>query len=88
MLVLVNVLHIPGQSVRGVFRMDKWLSNVPAQASLFVRKFEFRLNNFLTVAGMEECSNCECGVGPLGSWITARSKEIMQKNYIRSHMTT
>lgn len=69
------ISYKPGQSVRGVFRREKWLSKVPAHASLFVRKFEFRLNSFFTVAGIDECSKCECGVGPLGSWITAQGKK-------------
>lgn len=64
----------PGQSSRGVSRRQKYFSKVPAHASLFVKKFDFRLKSFFTVAGIEECSNCECGVGPTGSWITAQSK--------------
>lgn len=64
----------PGQSSRGVSRMLKYFSKVPAQASLFVKKLDFKLKSFFTVAGMEECSNCEVGVGPSGSWITTTTK--------------
>jgi hypothetical protein len=46
-----------GQSVLGVSLSVNRSSKVAAQASRFVRKSEVRLNNFLTVAGMEECSN-------------------------------
>ena len=57
----------PGQSSRGVSRRKKYFSNVPAHASLFVKKLDFKLKSFFTVAGIEECSNCEYGVGPSGS---------------------
>jgi hypothetical protein len=65
----------PGQSSRGVSRRRKHFSKVPAHASLLVRKFDSRLNSFFTVAGIEECSNCEYGVGPSGSWITAPNNQ-------------
>lgn len=68
--------EIPGQSSRGVSRMEKYLSKVPAHASRLVKKFEFlRLKSFFTVAGIDECSYWEVGVGPLGSWITAKRVE-------------
>lgn len=41
-------------------------SKVPAHSSLFVKGAD-RLKIFLTVAGMDECSNSEVGNGdPLG----------------------
>ena len=52
------------------------MSNVPAHASLAVNALDGRLNSLRTVAGMEECSNCEVGVGPLGVWTTARTQYI------------
>lgn len=69
-LVLSNIIQnefctegvyelLPIQSVLGVV-LFKTPSNVPAQASRFVKKF-FRLNIFLTVAGIEECSYCDVG---------------------------
>jgi hypothetical protein len=48
------------------------LSKVPAQASLFVRKLECKLNSFFKVAGIDECSYCELFCGAFGSWITAQ----------------
>ena len=56
--------YVRGQSVRGVSRVRKQ-SKVPAQASRLVRKL-LRLKSFLTVAGMEECSNSDVGYGPDG----------------------
>jgi hypothetical protein len=35
-----------------------------------VRKSCGRSKSFLTVAGMDECSYCDVGVGPLGPWTT------------------
>jgi hypothetical protein len=61
---------VPGQSVRGVFRV-RTVSNVPAQASRFVRKAPGKLNSFFTVAGIDECSNSEVDVGPVGLCNTA-----------------
>lgn len=63
----------PGQSSRGVSRRQNSSSKVPAHASLFVKKFDFRLKSFFTVAGIDECSNCEYANGPTGSWITTPS---------------
>lgn len=60
-----------GQSVLGEVNSPTTCSNVPAQASLCVRKFDERLNIFFMVAGIEECSNSEFGVGPFGLLITA-----------------
>lgn len=51
---------------------------MPAQASLFVRKFDLRLKSLFTVAGIDECSNCEYGVGPAGSCMTVSSNEDQQ----------
>lgn len=50
---------VPGQSVLGV-ALVRMPSKVPAHSSRFVKK-SFRLKSFFTVAGMEECSNCELG---------------------------
>lgn len=50
----------PGQSVLGLLLLIKIPSKVPAHSSRFVRKL-LRLKIFLTVAGMDECSNCEVG---------------------------
>lgn len=47
--------------------------NVPAQASLWVRKSEVRLNSFFMVAGIEECSNSDVGAGPCGLLTTAEA---------------
>lgn len=66
----------PGQSLRGLLRRLKYFSKVPAHASLLVKKLELRLKSFLTVAGIEECSNCEDEVGPLGPWITASNNRV------------
>ena len=60
-------MRIPGQSVLGELNSATTCSNVPAHASLFVKKLDFKLKSFFTVAGIEECSNCEYGVGPSGS---------------------
>ena len=66
-------LSIPGQSVRGEVNSPTTCSNVPAHASLCVKKLEERLNIFLMVAGIEECSNSELGVGPFGPPTTANT---------------
>lgn len=63
--------YLPGQSVLGDDNWATTCSNVPAQASLWVRKFDERLNIFFIVAGIDECSNSEFGVGPFGLVITA-----------------
>lgn len=60
-----------GQSVLGEVNSPTTASNVPAQASLCVKKLEERLKIFFMVAGIEECSNSEFGVGPFGLLITA-----------------
>lgn len=61
--------RLPGQSDLGDF-LVKTPSKVPAHASRLVRN-SFRLKIFLTVAGMEECSNCEVSYGPEGPCNTA-----------------
>lgn len=55
---------VPGQSVLGVVRVST-VSNVPAHASRLVRNAG-RLKIFFTVAGMDECSYCDVGSGPVG----------------------
>ena len=67
---------VPGQSVLGEANCPTTSSNVAAHASLCVRKFEERLNIFFMVAGIEECSNSEFGVGPFGLLITAKQTQI------------
>lgn len=62
---------ILGQSFLGEVRWLSMCSKVPAHASRAVKKSSFRLNIFFTVAGREECSYCESGVGPSASCITA-----------------
>jgi len=61
---------IPGQSVLGELNSPTTCSNVPAQASLWVKKLEERLKIFFMVAGIEECSNSEFSAGPLAPLIT------------------
>lgn len=63
---------IPGQSVLGEVKFPTTPSNVPAHASLWVKKFEERFKIFLMVAGIEECSNSEFGAGPFGLLITEK----------------
>ena len=63
---------LPGQSVLGEVNSPTTPSNVPAHASLCVKKFEERLNIFFMVAGIEECSNSELGAGPFGLLITEK----------------
>jgi hypothetical protein len=54
-----------GVSVRGASRVSSsW--NDPAQASRFVRKLGSP-KRCLMVAGIDECSNCDVGVGAAGS---------------------
>lgn len=62
---------IPGQSVLGEVKSPTTCSNVPAHASLCVKKLEERLNIFFIVAGIDECSNSELAAGPLGRLVTA-----------------
>ena len=62
---------ILGQSFLGEVRWLRMCSKVPAHASRAVKKSSFRLNIFFTVAGREECSYCESGVGPSASCTTA-----------------
>lgn len=64
---------IPGQSVLGEVS-SKMPSKVPAHASLFVKKSDLSVNNFLMVAGIDECSNSEVAVGPIGLLTTRPSK--------------
>ena len=66
----VKLKSLPGQSVLGVVLFKKTLSKVPAHSSRFVKKC-FRLKIFLTVAAIEECSNCDVGYGPEGPCNTA-----------------
>lgn len=61
---------LPGQSVLGLVRLMT-ASNVPAHSSRFVRKL-LRLNIFFSVAGIDECSNCDVGSGPFGSCNTTK----------------
>lgn len=79
--------HSLGQSVRGVERLSA-LSKVPAHASRFVRKGPGKLNSFFTVAGMDECSNCEVGVGPFGVCITANHKLMQFRQRWATRMLT
>lgn len=65
-----NAGDLPGQSVLGDVSSPTTSSNVPAHASLLVKKLDERLNIFFIVAGMDECSNSESGVGPFGALIT------------------
>jgi hypothetical protein len=51
---------------------DSTDSNVPAQASRLFKKF-LRWKIFLSVAGMEECSNWDVASGPDGLWSTAHT---------------
>jgi hypothetical protein len=60
---------LPGQSVLGLV-LVKTPSKVPAHASRFVRN-SLRLKIFFTVAGIEECSNCDVSYGPEGPCNTA-----------------
>lgn len=62
-------MHVPGQSVLGVV-LRATPSKVPAHSSLFVR-CDFRPKIFLTVAGIDECSNSDVGYGPVGLCNTA-----------------
>jgi hypothetical protein len=70
-------LRIPGQSVLGEVTPPTTPSNVPAHASLWVKKLEDRLNIFFIVAGIEECSNSEFGAGPFGPLITEKKQIII-----------
>jgi hypothetical protein len=57
----------PGQSVLGCVLVCRIDSNVPAHSSLLVRNGDDKLKIFLTVAGIEECSNSDVGNGlPFG----------------------
>lgn len=74
-------VRIPGQSVRGEVNSPTTCSNVPAHASLWVKKLDVMLNIFFIVAGIEECSNSELAVGPLGLLTTAEpSRETQEKH--------
>lgn len=42
------------------------VSNVPAHSSRLVRNDPGKLKSFFTVAGIDECSNSEVGLGPFG----------------------
>ena len=64
---------IPGQSVLGELNSPTISSNVPAHASLWVKKLEERLNIFFMVAGIDECSNSEFAAGPLGLLTTEKT---------------
>ncbi len=44
---------------------------MPAQASRAVKNGPGRLNSFLTVAGIDECSYCDVAVGPFAACKTA-----------------
>ena len=68
---------IPGQSVLGEASSPTTPSNVPAHASLWVKKLEDRLNIFFMVAGIEECSNSEFGAGPFGPLTTGKKQIII-----------
>lgn len=72
----------PGQSVLGELSSVKICSNVPAQASLFVKKSDERLKIFFMVAGIEECSNSEFGYGPFGLFTTALQPKIRRSTWI------
>ena len=79
--------YIPGQSVLGELNSPKTCSNVPAQASLCVKKLEERLKIFLMVAGIEECSNSEFGVGPVGPLNTVTPKCTYENNQSQKMMS-
>jgi hypothetical protein len=75
-----NHMCLHRQSVLGVLR-ERTPSKVPAQASRAVKKGACRLKSFFTVAGIDECSYCDVGVGPFGSCTTAPHNTLDAHNH-------